>query len=259
VTAFGGERHHYRADSEAGLGRGLRAGPEFRQSRSSRRRRGRASRLDRGAALVSRRRRTRRLQGFSKRRRMLSINAIARAPGRARLLGHGLDRKRGASRVIAFAAIRVPTWPRVSPRAPAGCTGSAPHLARRCEPRYRRPTRFCWPGGEPPGVTGFVRKQSRAIHGCGPRSLSARKRSRRPADRCVASRRPGAAASNLAVDCRFDDAPPGSGRVLEEAGERARANELARLGCSWACRSGRTVDPVVSVGAVDAWSAGAMP
>jgi hypothetical protein len=35
------------------------------------------------------------LQGFSKRPRMLSINAIARAPGRARLLGHVSSRLAG--------------------------------------------------------------------------------------------------------------------------------------------------------------------
>jgi hypothetical protein len=79
---------HIRADTNAGLRPCGGSRPAYRQSRASRRRHGRASRRDRGAALVSRRRRTRRLQDSSKRRRMLSINAITRAPGPARALRH---------------------------------------------------------------------------------------------------------------------------------------------------------------------------
>jgi hypothetical protein len=90
---------------------------------------------------------------------------------RARLRNATVDREGRPSRALAFAAIRAPNWRRVSPQTPAGCIGSAIRT-RPCEPRYRRPARFCWPGGERPGVTGFVRIRSPgngshlARHGC---------------------------------------------------------------------------------------------
>jgi hypothetical protein len=128
--------HRAPAFKDCGSLRRNRTRRACRQSRASRRRHGRASRRDRGAALVSRRRRTRRLQGCSKRRRMLSINAIARAPEPARSLRHGCGSDRDSVVVIADNCRIVPS------AQPAGADPRPPARAAVLRPtgkdrRYR--------------------------------------------------------------------------------------------------------------------------
>jgi hypothetical protein len=95
----GPAEHNRTLNVEAGLVAANHKRRPFRQSRASWSRRGQVIRRDGREALVSRRRRTGRLEDSSKRRRMLlSMNAIAREPGPARLLGHACSRLAAAGR-----------------------------------------------------------------------------------------------------------------------------------------------------------------
>ena len=88
------------------------------------------------------------------------------------------------------------------------------------------------------GVTGFVRKQARALPVTARRSLSVCERSSRPADRCFAPAAIGSSCADLAADCCFDDAPP-RWTACWWSGRARLSKHLRRGRCSCACPRSR--------------------